>query len=113
MWLYRTSGDEKYPVVFKYQSVENIINEVLENIADDEKIRLEENNKNPVKINSMKFKLLHHILDSFDILFVQGNRWKEHLNSFLIDEEKIHTQNSFNTAANVLSDVIFVVLVLL
>ena len=43
---------EKYPVVFKYQSVENIINEVLENIADDEKIRLEENNKNPVKINT-------------------------------------------------------------
>lgn len=43
---------EKYPVVFKYQSVENIINEVLENIADDEKIRLEENNKHPVKINT-------------------------------------------------------------
>lgn len=43
---------EKYPVIFKYQSVENIINEVLENIADDEKIRLEENNKNPARINT-------------------------------------------------------------
>lgn len=43
---------EKYPVIFKYQSVEKIINEVLENIADDENIRLEESNKNPVRNNT-------------------------------------------------------------